>query len=549
MDLNCVDPRRTLFVALGAHYYPDSILTSSTSLLKASDKVVKYFLAEDGFGLPHENHLNLFDAPSEPNSQDRQIASWIAERSAALELNGTPATDLILYYVGHGGLDDNDRYYLALKTTRDSNRGISSLKIDDLGPTITSSARTLRTYLIIDACFSGKTSVLLSESVDTLKAQIKERFVHPTKGVAMLCSSDRDRVSKIVEERETTMFSEAFHFVLTQGDGTQSDYFSLRVLNDRINQTILDLNGINSVRSSVYSPRQPEGDIADIPLFPNAAGRIRQAEARRRKEEANRKKQEEERERQEAERQREKREAEEQAALECKRQTEQKEREEAEKRWQEDVIAGNISITEEVTNVLGRQREDNEKKARARAETALSQPGIKTARSRTKFPPDKTRGTIIWLFIILVVLPTCIYIVFLMFDKYVTYYNFVETILNGNPTEQFNCFKIIFVTKFLDIALIGISLVAGIGLFAFSRKTESGASTALSLLGGLILISLAVALSYGTYRLAFTWSYTEIASNRLQHMPDKWALFALRAPEYALALSLLILAILSFAAW
>lgn len=266
-----MSPQSTLVIILGASDFPESQdgLASSGAFKTAADGMFAYLLDEMLFGLPESNLLWLFNYHGDPNQTDKEIETWLDCRIEVLQGAGVPAKDLILYYVGHGLLDDERNYCLAIRTTRSSNVGVSSIRVRHLGNTLERCARGLRTYFMLDACFSAEAIKDFQASESTLIQQEVDRL--PNKGMSLLCSSSSRDVSVILPEKEHTMFSDSLLYVLTTGDRAQHAQLSLRDVHYLVNARIEQMHGRKAIRAELHSPNQPEGDIAIVDLFPNQA--------------------------------------------------------------------------------------------------------------------------------------------------------------------------------------------------------------------------------------------------------------------------------------
>ena len=76
------------------------------------------------------------------------------------------------------------------------------------------------------------------------------------------------------------MFSGALLGLLEEGDSEFEGHFTLEQLGERVREAISERYPEEAVRPEVVSPDQREGDIADVPLFPNIALRPRQLQER-----------------------------------------------------------------------------------------------------------------------------------------------------------------------------------------------------------------------------------------------------------------------------
>src|SRR6266567_3499962 len=105
----------TIVILLGADAwpsYPD--FEPSQAFAHVADRFRTYFLDLQGFGLPPDNLLDLFNSPKSADEQDMQIGKFLDEHIALLKASGHGARDLLFYFVGHGGFVGNSSdFFLA----------------------------------------------------------------------------------------------------------------------------------------------------------------------------------------------------------------------------------------------------------------------------------------------------------------------------------------------------------------------------------------------------------------------------------------------------
>lgn len=276
MDDKLPSQPSTLVVLLGASNWPlwlsldqdlkDRNEGSSTTFAESAKGIKTYFLDPKGFNLPEANLLNLFNSEDDPAMQLRLMGEFFEARIVALEGTEHPATDLIIYYVGHGGFARDD-FYLALLRSEESNKIASSLRPESLAEIIKENAQRLRCFLIIDCCFAGQAESAFKGT--------------PVNGVSLLGSSASDKASKAPPDEQYTMFTGALLQVLQQGDKERPEYFTLRTLRDTLEGVIDRTYGkFDGVVPVVHSPVQRPRDIADLPLFPNPGRLPRDARER-----------------------------------------------------------------------------------------------------------------------------------------------------------------------------------------------------------------------------------------------------------------------------
>jgi len=279
-------PQTTLVVLLGASEWPRfPEFQSSKAFANSASQLKAYLLSPHQFGLPAENLLDLFDADQSADDIDSAICDFLDQCTTRMKASGNAARDLLVYYVGHGGfVGPQADYYLAICRTRSDNPRASSIGIASLADTLKEKARRLRRILILDCCFaaaafqsfqSGPAQVAIQQAVSAFKEK-GEGVGYPERGTALLCSSGPKVPSLISRDGIHTIFTEAFLWALTTGNPRQQNksYLSLRELTALTADLLADSPERNAPRPYLHSPDQGEGDVADIPFFPNLAARV-----------------------------------------------------------------------------------------------------------------------------------------------------------------------------------------------------------------------------------------------------------------------------------
>jgi hypothetical protein len=304
MDVQAPSAQTTLLILLGASAWPLSPeFHSSEAFANAARRVKAYFLNPRPFGLPAENLLDLFDSDKSTDELDVAIGQFLEHRIAALKKMSNPVRDLLLYFIGHGGFAGRDSdFYLAIRRTRTQSPRASSIDMISLAETLTESARHMRRIIILDCCFAaaaysafqaGPDQVALEKTVYAFKVNQKA-VGFPTKGTTLLCSSSQKSPSLLLPDGSSTMFTKALVDTLVQGTTVQRDRLSLRDVKDGTADYLSEIR--NAPRPVVLSPDQSEGDVADIPFFPNSwmeKQRLRRMEEERSLQEETRKAEEE----------------------------------------------------------------------------------------------------------------------------------------------------------------------------------------------------------------------------------------------------------------
>jgi hypothetical protein len=277
MEVLAPSPQTTLLILLGASTWPLSPeFQASQAFANAAQRVKAYFLNPRSFGLPDENLLDLFDADNSADELDVAIGQFLEQRLAAMKRAGKGGRDLLLYFIGHGGFVGYDSdFYLAIRRTRMDSPRASGMQMMSLADTLTGRARHLRRILILDCCFAaaafsafqaGPDQVALQKTKDAF--EVRQKTVgFPTKGTTLLCSSNQKSPSLIMPDGSSTMFTKAFLDALVHGSPLQRDQLTLRDVKDRATDFLSEIR--NAPKPVVHSPDQSDGDVADIPFFPN----------------------------------------------------------------------------------------------------------------------------------------------------------------------------------------------------------------------------------------------------------------------------------------
>ena len=271
-----VSPNTTLAIVLGFSEFPFTDLDPLEQAAKAANDFIKYLGSQEGLNLPQKNILCLINSRKPPSEIAIEIADFLKNRQEALKHDNMVARDLIFYYVGHGGFTGGDQaYFLALRSTKKGLEGPTSLRMVDLSETLINSARNLRRFLILDCCFAATAGEFFeqSSSLEAMRKKTLDSF--PRKGTALLGSSSASNVSRAPKNEQYTMFSGALLEVLQKGNPDREAMLSFDDIGTEIQERIKMKFEGQAVRPKVSSPDEREGDIADIPLFPNRGYRLR----------------------------------------------------------------------------------------------------------------------------------------------------------------------------------------------------------------------------------------------------------------------------------
>jgi hypothetical protein len=261
---------RTLIVILGASLFPKSPkLAAGSAFSNSAADLLNYATAADGLAVENDDVLSLFDDERSPSDQLEQVTTFLQNRSSMWSEGAEGPRNLLLYYVGHGLFTRAERAYcLAVRSTRETHEGASSIRATDLAAAIKEGARNFRRFLVFDCCFSASIyQTFQSAPLEAACQQVAESF--PPRGTSLLCSSSSRDVCLIAQDLGRTMFSHALVSSLKEGDPRLDRLISFSELGDLVRHRLQTLFANDYVRPEVHSPDQREGNIASIPLFPN----------------------------------------------------------------------------------------------------------------------------------------------------------------------------------------------------------------------------------------------------------------------------------------
>jgi hypothetical protein len=266
--------------------YPD--FDASPSFRRSADDIVNYLRRQDGLNLPKQNTKVLIDTDDFAQEVLNHIRSFIRARRNDLQKRGTPVTDLLFYYVGHGDFVKNDVFFMAIRSTDKDEPLASSITADALGRLIRDEANGLRVYLVLDCCFAaaatnafqsdgpiGMAEIQLSDALPPqgdFEAIRKGRI--PEYGTATLCASGPRERAKAPKDAKYTMFTGALLDVFNTGDPKGPAWLSLedtqRIVMERLATQFLH----KAVLPQVHAPKQRMGRVDTVPLFRNLAKAI-----------------------------------------------------------------------------------------------------------------------------------------------------------------------------------------------------------------------------------------------------------------------------------
>jgi hypothetical protein len=275
----CLDPSTTAVVILGASEWPDAPqFEPAIQFANSAREFTKFSLAPNGLEIEQDHLLDLFDSGEEQPALVKRIAEFLLELHDRLKKSGRALTDVITFYVGHGGFDtgSNSSYFLAIRKTNPIDYLGSSLSASSLRRASREHAAAARHYLILDCCFAASAVtpyIQMSAAAQAAIAQVQERF--PPSGTALLCAAGAAVPAKAKRGATYTMFSEGLLEILLRGAPNVPSNFTMRQLGDAIRSLLTERYQDDAVRPEVHSPEQSKGSVADIPLFKNSQFLVR----------------------------------------------------------------------------------------------------------------------------------------------------------------------------------------------------------------------------------------------------------------------------------
>ena len=270
---------RALLILLGASEFPRWPDLSSPALA-ASHAILRKWMLDRNHGpmVTRSDCLDLFDSRCSWPDQETKLADWLVDRTST----SSAPTDLIVHYVGHGGFRDNSRdYYLAIHATRSENAFYSSIIVESLWRTLRDGGRSLRRYLIIDACFAAAAARALQAPLDeVVKVKLHDlqeaegttaarETAVPDRGTAVLCSSPAEDPSSLAGRGGFIQFTDGLLQVLNAGLMTANDRLSFAQVHALLGKALEARYNYNAVRPQLHAPDQRLGLPQDVPLFPN----------------------------------------------------------------------------------------------------------------------------------------------------------------------------------------------------------------------------------------------------------------------------------------
>ncbi|MGH3718834.1 MAG: caspase, EACC1-associated type [Pseudonocardiaceae bacterium] len=157
------DPTRSRAVLIGASHFaaagPD---LPDIPAVQANLTALRHALTSPGTGVLRPESCRVL---TDPTSVD-EVGTALSEQAAT-------ATDLLLvYYAGHGLVDDRGRLHLALAHTHPLRARWTAFPLELLREEIANSAATTR-VLVLDCCFSGRAIDAMADDQGVISGQLE----------------------------------------------------------------------------------------------------------------------------------------------------------------------------------------------------------------------------------------------------------------------------------------------------------------------------------------------------------------------------------------
>jgi hypothetical protein len=263
LSISALNPETTSALIFGVSECPQAPSLQPLPQCANSAEDFEIYLRER-LTLPQSHILNLFNSNDSSSEQLDKIDEWL--KRATKEGH---ATDLLVYYTGHGAFSGGDQsYILAVRRTKQGLEGATSIRYSDLALCIKQQAPRARRYLILDCCFAASAVPRhQSNLAQTVIRKVEDEL--PPSGTALLCSSSARLVSLAPQGKRHTMFSGALLQCLNEGVAGWAMSLSLEDVGNRAREIIQEEYPSDAVRPELHVPDQQKGNPARVPLFPN----------------------------------------------------------------------------------------------------------------------------------------------------------------------------------------------------------------------------------------------------------------------------------------
>jgi hypothetical protein len=276
-------PESTAAIVLGAHDWSGVGLGLANSYLRSARGILDYFRDGTGLGLDPGRVLDLFDNEEAASKQIERVydkvQTWLLEH---LERK-PPVADLIIYYIGHGMVDDSNHLAMLVKSSRSPLETDTAIGAPSLARTLRRAAPHQRRIVVLDCCFSEAAARAfigmgdLSQQIASiawrdLRDDRSDNVHNPAEGTLLFCSCSADQLSIGPPTAERTLFTGAVLDVLRQGAEGYPEVLSFADLCAAALDRMIVSFGTNAPAPVLHQPNAKRGSLTHAPAFRNLAG-------------------------------------------------------------------------------------------------------------------------------------------------------------------------------------------------------------------------------------------------------------------------------------
>jgi hypothetical protein len=245
--------------------------------------MLDYFHDAAGLGLEPRLVLNLFDSEVAASRQMVQVFDQVSNWLGEIPARKSPVTDLIIYYIGHGILDESNHLVMLVKSSRSPLESDTGIRAAALARMLNRVAGKLRRVVILDCCFSEaalRAFVSMADLNQQISTIVKKDFGavspdddldSPTAGTLLFCSCAADELSIGPPKAERTLFTGAVLDVLRKGAEVYPEYLSFADLCKEAFRRMSD-NYPDPPMPVLHQPHAKRGSLINVPAFRNLGG-------------------------------------------------------------------------------------------------------------------------------------------------------------------------------------------------------------------------------------------------------------------------------------
>lgn len=269
---------RSLLISLGGARYPNAPHFAHAAFEPSSLAVAGLMMHAERGIVEQSDHLNLFDDDRSWPDQLIEARNWIRVRVLGPhDDSAREPQNILIHYVGHGWfLPNSQDHLLTINHTDVSEKAATSAVLGQINSMLLREASGLRRFYLIDACFAAASlrdvmtddEIIEKELGVIIGAWPEEES--GKRGVAALCSADKDSLANAGGERECTQFTDGLLAVLERGDFDSGERISLRRLFELLRVALRAKYPDTMVHPVLVAPNDRDGGIAGVPLFINS---------------------------------------------------------------------------------------------------------------------------------------------------------------------------------------------------------------------------------------------------------------------------------------